>query len=677
MELPPVVQAVLKKTVERAGSLSARRGRPLQDLRRGELVRLRHLAKTPFAHLEGCLAAVMQEADQRGQLKVRQLAPKGLRLSLTAHFLSACFTVTVPRDRHLERGDAVRLPDGRTGRVLSAAQGELLVHLDLDARVQPAEARSCSLLDPEFETALASGRLFCAPNAKLLFLYQSLCVDFVDARRRSLALLPTGAGKTLVALCWCCRLFAQRAREEVYVVLVPNQALLMWNEELPKLVHARVREAIVLVSYEAFASQAKLHYDEAQRTWRGRPVAAAVLDEVHKLRNNGDRARAVASFLSATDRVLGMTATLISTELRQVVNECQLLGLGEPYESKAFWEAPEALRAARLRGDSPVFWLEEEAMRAEVSMQGVAFPSAIFLEQEYASTVDVAGLDLCKRLPFALAELFGVSLEHAALLRDENDEAFAARCAALLATEALPPKPRALLSALDELLGAGHGKVVVSFEFCRTGCALEVLLRSRYAGSVYRFFGTGMAQECRRRELRAFLEARAPCVLLLAHRVGCEAINIVNGALSPGALVEFELTDSWLSETQLLGRLTRCGGGKEVRVLRLLGAGTVNGRQWSFLQRHRGAHERLGLSDATSPASRERPAAPGGPDDEASPHRRRAPAAPRAVDLEPIPRAVAMPSRKRPAEPQDAEASLRRRAVVRSVDVDSRCAVAS
>ena len=639
MELPAVIQAVLKKTVGRAG-VSARHGKQLQDLRRGELVRLRNLAKTPFAHLEGCLAAVMQEADQRGELKVRQLAPKGLRLSLTGHFLSACFSVAVPRARYLQRGDAVRLPDGRTGRVLSAAQGELSVHLDVDAHVQLVEARACSLLDPEFETVLASGRLFCAPNAKLLFLYQCLCVDFVDARRRSLALLPTGAGKTLVALCWCCRLFARRAREEVYVVLVPNQALLMWNEEIPKLVHARVREALVLVSYEAFVGQAKLHYDEARRTWLGRPVAAAVLDEVHKLRNNGDRARAVAAFLTATDRVLGMTATLISTELRQVVNECQLLGLGEPYESKAFWEAPEALRAARLRGDSPVFWLEEEAMRAEVSMQGVAFPSAIFLEQEYASTVDAAGLDLCNRLPFALAELFGVSLPHAALLRDEDDEAFAARCAALQATAALPPKPRALLSALEELLGAGHGKVVVSFEFCRTGRALEALLRSRYAGSVHRFFGTGMVQEGRRRELRAFLEERGPCVLLLAHRVGCEAINIVNGALSPGALVEFELTDSWLSETQLLGRLTRCGGGKEVRVLRLLGDGTVNGRQWSFLQRHRGAHERLGLSDAAPPA------APAGPDGEAALRHRGAPAARRAAPRE-LASEAATPSRQR------------------------------
>ena len=211
MELPAVIQAVLKKTVGRAG-VSARHGKQLQDLRRGELVRLRNLAKTPFAHLEGCLAAVMQEADQRGELKVRQLAPKGLRLSLTGHFLSACFSVAVPRARYLQRGDAVRLPDGRTGRVLSAAQGELSVHLDVDAHVQLVEARACSLLDPEFETVLASGRLFCAPNAKLLFLYQCLCVDFVDARRRSLALLPTGAGKTLVALCWCCRLFARRAR---------------------------------------------------------------------------------------------------------------------------------------------------------------------------------------------------------------------------------------------------------------------------------------------------------------------------------------------------------------------------------------------------------------------------------------------------------------------------------
>jgi hypothetical protein len=224
-----------------------------------------------------------------------------------------------------------------------------------------------------------------------------------------------------------------------------------------------------------------------------------------------------------------------------------------------------------------------------------------------------------RMLKEALSENFGTTAAVHAMAdflrgtlrkQPERLEEYRVLCREAILKVPLSPKLECLLGVLDDLFNGrvndtAHRKVVVSFLHRSTGWLLEELLALRVPGvAVFRLFGAGTAESCRLEQSQLFLaeEARL-AVLLLAVKVGGEGINLVNANLSPSALVRYELSDSSMTDRQVIGRIARRGNVYPVQPVRLVGDGTLNGWRWKLITGHRENEKKSGVLKKTRMAA--------------------------------------------------------------------------
>jgi hypothetical protein len=631
--------------LERANLERAKKSRG-GELRSGDLVRLRNLPegadvrqRDVFAAAEGRLAYVVTEADARGVLQVR---PQGgdFVLGVTPHYLKRVLHVAVlsTAGAALLPKDAVRTKEGgRRGRIARVDEdGSLRVQYDDDASVSRVCTSAVSRLSEEEERLAAPTRCL----GDLLLPYQWRCVDaFVsfsvkkeegggsdsvkpEERRRPgllprcrmktwLGVVPIGGGKSVIGMACICRVFALLAPDQrsthCALVVAPKKIIAnMWKREVQSKLRSDVAAFVKFINYEALASTMQRSFDRGR--WGSLRVAYVYLDEIHAIRNDGPRAEAVRRLLAeAAVGGAGVTGTPLSTAVDQVAVECSALGLGAPYEDASFWRQPDVFNLVRRGGGSssaPIFWVDQAEVNACCQEGSVPLPQMLPDHEAIYVVADgcrpLRKVQLAKHLDGALSENFGTE-DVEPINRLYGSQGFLAACRRLTAGR-LPPKPQCLLRTLEDLFGGriadvAHRKVVVSFYHRTTGPFLEELLKVRLpAVAVFRLYGTGTTELERLQQSELFLaeEARL-AVLLLAVNVGGVGLNLVKGSLSPSALIRYELSDSYLTDRQVIGRIARRGNVHAVQPVHLGGEGTLNGWRWEHINGHRQAEEASGV----------------------------------------------------------------------------------
>ena len=587
---------------------------PWENLKKHEMVILRNLTGR-FARLNQEQAIITGIAAGGIICVSHGDSARTLRVSPHYYRLARTWRHSERQRARLQLGMPVRCPAGIG--VVARIGGSQKIAVQLDASSSWEEHD----LDHIMHCDQAGARM---PLLKsLLMKHQDEAAKLAAEKPSLLAILPAGSGKTLLG----CALIArslQGLQEPSHVrylqlaVIICPAALVtdVWMKAFVEHTNFQHRcwsyrsrrslppHAMVLViSYASQMTEATF-----AALVQGREIVVVIADEIAEVRNGHEHwetANVIMKQHSA--RRLGMAAIPISTNLMQLVRQCELLQYDSRYCQLEFYRDQDPLQCMQDQG--VLYWLKEEDMVANIKAHPVLgklspdhHPHAkVPYEPGFdhsAATLSFGDIALgCAKETFEANN--AAAWEYS---RRSNPEAGHKRI--LEVCNMQKSKLSVTLDVLTKMFCgvavAGcetqvqrHWKIVVVAVFLSSLDALQAALGQHLSEfKQYRYDGT-MTLPDRSEQLKLFEKQLAPCVLFLGAQSGGIGLTI-----HASLMFVYELPQSYKDWKQLIQRLIRPSNPfPKIQIIRM--DGPVQARMWDLYEEHLATLAQLGYKDDT------------------------------------------------------------------------------
>lgn len=361
------------------------------------------------------------------------------------------------------------------------------------------------------------------------------------------------------------------------------------NQQLP--LHA----SVMLLSYHTHLTD-----NDFRALIKGRILQVAIAEECAELRNKGKHWETARIVMQAARLRIGMAGIPISTEVKQMVHQLELLGYTGEYVTVNYLDEADSLAKMRRSGD--LYWLEVTTMLRNIKKH----PDSLVVPQHYPDAqIDyeplpdhfTCGHSFDEYVVGCYMETLEATREEAVFLtRKENGDQMRAR--ALIAAEMPKSKLNVIANVITNLFKGvlvpgmqqqQHSKFIVAAVFLRTLDMLQHVLRTKQPDlHQYRYDGS-LSSNDRSKQLDFFTGETRPAILFLGADSGGLGLTIL-----ASCMIVAELQKSAKEYNQLRMRAIRMGNPKKVQVVLL--NGPVQATRHVLLAEHREIASKLGLT---------------------------------------------------------------------------------